>query len=116
MNHYPIPENREGFSKVASLPAMKRSYEFYKLGMSYSARLEWQHALNKMTTYQMQTAAAVASQWGWHNRAIITMHRAKAYDDLVLRFPLGFQRLFLILFPPNPYIPSPFPKIPYKHC
>jgi soluble lytic murein transglycosylase len=93
MNHYPIPENREGFSKVASLPAMKRSYEFYKLGMSYSARREWQHALNKMTTYQMQTAAAVASQWGWHNRAIITMHRAKAYDDLVLRFPILFSDL-----------------------
>ena len=93
MNHYPIPKNREEFSKVASLPAMKRSYEFYKLSMPYPARREWQHALDKMTTYQMQMAAAVASQWGWHNRAIITMHRAKAYDDLVLRFPILFSAL-----------------------
>jgi peptidoglycan lytic transglycosylase len=93
MNHYPIPENKEEFARIESLPAMKRAYEFYKLGMSHPARREWHNALNKMTTYQMQMAAAVASQWGWHNRAIFTMHRAKAYDDLVLRFPILFNDL-----------------------
>ncbi len=93
MNHYPIPENKEEFARVESLPAMKRAYEFYKLNMSYPARREWHNALNKMTTYQMQMAAAVASQWGWYNRAIFTMHRAKAYDDLVLRFPILFNDL-----------------------
>ena len=93
MNHYPIPENKDEFTRIESLPAMKRAYEFYKLGMAYPARREWHHALNKMTTYQMQMAAAVASQWGWHNRAILAMSRAKAYDDLVLRFPILFNDL-----------------------
>ncbi len=93
MNHYPLPENKEEFSRIESLPAIKRAYEFFKLNMSHQARREWHHALNKMTTYQMQMAAAVASQWGWHDRAIFTMSRAKAYDDLVLRFPILFNEL-----------------------
>lgn len=93
MNHYPLPENKDEFSRIESLPAIKRAYEFYKLRMAYPARLEWQHALNKMTSYQMQMAAAVATQWGWHDRAIFTMGQAKAYDDLVLRFPILFSNL-----------------------
>ncbi len=93
MNHYPLPENKEEYIRVESLPAIKRAYEFYKLGMLYPARREWHYALNKMTSYQMQIAAAVATQWGWHDRAIVTMGRAKAYDNLVLRFPILFNDL-----------------------
>ena len=93
MNHYPLPENKEEYVRVESLPAVKRAYEFYKLGMSYPARREWHYALGKMTSYQMQIAADVATQWGWHDRAILTMGRAKAYDNLVLRFPILFSEL-----------------------
>ncbi len=93
MNHYPLPENKKEWVRIESLPAIKRTYEFYKLDMHGSATREWTHALNKMTTYQMQIAAAIAAQWGWHSRAIFTMGRAKAYDDLVLRFPVLFNDL-----------------------
>lgn len=93
MNHYPLPENKEEFARIESLPAMQRAYEFYKLAMPYPARREWHHALSGLTTYQMQMAAALAVQWGWHNRAIITMARAKAYDNLELRFPILFNDL-----------------------
>ena len=93
MNHYPLPENKEEFDRIESLPAIERAYEFYKLDMAYPARREWHHALNKMTTYQMQMAAALATQWGWHDRTIITMKRANAYDNLVLRFPILFNDL-----------------------
>lgn len=93
MNHYPLPENKQEFIRIQTLPAIRRAYEFYKLNMGYQARREWHNALNKMTTYQMQMAAAVAKQWGWHDRAIFTMSRAKAYDDLLLRFPILFRDL-----------------------
>ncbi len=93
MNYYPLPENKEEFARIESLPAIKRAYEFYKLDMGYLARREWHHALTKMTTYQMQMAAALATQWGWHDRAIFTLGRAKAFDDLVLRFPILFDDL-----------------------
>ena len=93
MNHHPLPENLEEYIRIESLPAVRRAYEFYKLDMAYPARREWHHALKKMTSYQMQMAAAVAKQWGWHDRAIFTMGRAKAYDDLNLRFPILFNEL-----------------------
>ena len=93
MNHYPVTNDKEEFERISSLPAMKRAYEFYQLDMNTNARREWHHALNKMTTYQMQMAAALAVKWGWHNRAIITMSRAKALDNLVLRFPILFDDL-----------------------
>ena len=93
MTHHPLPENMEEFNRIESLPAIKRAYEFYKLNMKYPGRREWHHALNNMTSYQMQMAAAVVAQWGWHNRAIFTMGRAKAYDNLELRFPILFDDL-----------------------
>ena len=93
MNHYPVTDDKEELKRISSLPAMKRAYEFYQLDMNTNARREWHHALNKMTTYQMQMAAALAVKWGWHNRAIITMSRAKALDNLVLRFPILFEAL-----------------------
>lgn len=93
MNHYPLPENKEEFTRIESFPGVQRAYEFYKLAMKYPARREWHHALSNMTSYQMQMAAAVAVQWGWHNRAIFTMSRAKAYDNLELRFPILFNEL-----------------------
>ena len=94
MNHYPLPENKEEFARIESLPAIQRAYEFYKLNTGYSARREWYHAMSKMTTYQMQMAAALATQWGWHDRAIFTMSKAGAYDNLILRFPILFSELF----------------------
>jgi len=93
MNHYPVTNDVEEFKRISSLPAMKRAYEFYQLGMNTNARREWNHALKKMTTYQMQMAAALAVKWGWHNRAIITMSRARALDNLVLRFPILYEEI-----------------------
>ena len=93
MNHYPLPENKEELDRIADLPAIIRAHELYILGMTYPARREWHHAINKMTSYQMQMAAVLATQWGWYDRAILTMARAQAYDDLVLRFPVIYEDL-----------------------
>jgi peptidoglycan lytic transglycosylase len=94
MNHYPLPENKEEFARIESSPGIIRAYEFFKLGSGYSARREWYHALSRMTTYQMQMASALVTQWGWHDRAIFTMGKAGAFDNLVLRFPILFDDLF----------------------
>lgn len=94
MNHYPLPENKEEFARIESLPAIKRAYEFFKINAGYEARREWHHAQSKLTTYQLQMAAALVTQWGWHDRAIFAMNKAKVYDNLVLRFPILFDDLF----------------------
>ncbi len=93
MNHYPLPANELELQRVSELPAIKRAHELYMLGQNYPARREWYHALKHMTSYQMQMASKLATQWGWYDRAIFTMGRARAYDDLVLRFPVTFDNL-----------------------
>jgi len=91
LNHNPLPEDLEGWQQISGLPAVRRARELYLLGMTQSARREWHHALNSMTSYQMQIAAMVAAGWGWHDRVILTMGQAGAYDDLILRFPTPYE-------------------------
>ncbi|MFQ5659334.1 MAG: transglycosylase SLT domain-containing protein [Gammaproteobacteria bacterium] len=93
MNHHSLPEDLEEWQNISQKPAIVRARELYHLGMVYSARREWHHAFNNMTSYQMQIAAAIAANWGWHDRAILTLGKARAYDDLVLRFPLPYEKI-----------------------
>lgn len=88
MNHFPVPINGEQRQKVAEMPAIQRAFEFLALGEEYNARREWHHALEYMTSYQMQIAASLAADRGWHDRAILALGKAKAYDDLETRFPV----------------------------
>lgn len=91
LNHHPLPEDLAEWQRLNDLPAVQRARELYLLGMTYSARREWHHALEGMTSYQMQIAAMIAADWGWHDRTILTMGKAEAYDDLLLRFPVPFE-------------------------
>ena len=91
-NHSPLPPDPEARQKIASLPAIQRAREFYLLGSHYSARREWHHALKQFTSYQVQIAATIAADWGWHDRAILSLAKAKIYDDLVTRFPMPFDK------------------------
>jgi len=93
MHHKPLPENLEEKEKIAKMPGIKRAKELYLIKENYSARREWQHAIRSMTSYQMQIAAEIATEWGWYDRAIMTMANAHAYDDLDLRFPLTFRHV-----------------------
>lgn len=94
MNNYPILDDKKERAYIKSLPAIQRSYELYKLKTGYIARREWHHAINKMNTHQINMAAIIAFQWGWHDRVILTMGKAKATDDLIMRFPILFSKLF----------------------
>ncbi|HEY7841826.1 MAG TPA: transglycosylase SLT domain-containing protein [Gammaproteobacteria bacterium] len=91
LNHNPLPEDLEAWQRISELPAVVRARELYLLGMTPSAWREWNHALRSMTTYQMQIAAMVAASWGWHYCVIRTMGLARAYDDLILRFPVTYE-------------------------
>lgn len=91
LSHIQVPEDPETWQTLVELGGVKRAHEFYQLGNKYPARREWSHVVKDMTPYQMQVAAAIASNWGWHDRTIITLGQAKAYDDLILRFPIVYE-------------------------
>jgi soluble lytic murein transglycosylase len=67
-----------------------RARELYFVGLTSEAAVEWQAVLPSLTPEELKTAAAIAHQWGWHYRAIVTIAKVKYYDDLDIRFPLPF--------------------------
>lgn len=73
---------------VLAHPGMIRARELLFVNLVTEARREWVHAIDTIPDKaQLEAAAALASQWGWHNRAIATVAKAGNYDDLTLRFP-----------------------------
>jgi soluble lytic murein transglycosylase len=67
-----------------------RARELYFVGLADYARAEWQAGLSTLSTAELKTAALLAHQWGWHDRAIVTIAKANYDDDLKIRFPLPF--------------------------
>lgn len=73
-------------------PGLLRAGELYRIGHTYSGRREWYYAGNRMSARELELSAVLAHRWGWHDRAIISAAKAKALDDLELRFPLAHQQ------------------------
>ena len=92
MGQRSLPVDVEARQKVATTPAVERARELFFLGMLHSARREWQHSFKSFSNYQLQIASAIAAEWGWHDRVILTLGKARAYDDLLLRFPLAYKK------------------------
>ena len=66
-----------------------RVRELYRAEMLLDARREWQFAIKDMHKEEIKQAAALANRWGWHDMAILTVARAREFNDLKLRFPLA---------------------------
>ncbi|MFK8068358.1 MAG: transglycosylase SLT domain-containing protein [Gammaproteobacteria bacterium] len=79
-------------AKLLARPALARAEELYALEMFQDARREWQHGISKMNRVQLQQVAVLADEWGWHDRTILTLGKAKSYDDLTRRFPLPYNK------------------------
>ena len=55
------------------------------------AHQEWQWVITRLPKREVEVAAQLAHEWGWHDRAIIALGAVQSYDDLELRFPLLFE-------------------------
>ena len=91
MDNRPLELETADIEALAQRPGFLRARELYRAEMWVEARREWHHAIKDLTPDQIRQAAALAHHWGWHDRAILTVARAKSYDDLVLRFPLAHK-------------------------
>lgn len=72
-------------------PGVQMAQELFGLGDMVAARRQWAHTTRRMSDRELKVAAAIAAQWGWHDRAILTMSRTENLDDLDLRFPLLYR-------------------------
>jgi soluble lytic murein transglycosylase len=80
-------------AKLAALPAMQRARELATVQADVDSRREWQFQVLDFDRRQLEVAAALATQWGWHDRAIAALGQARSYNDLELRFPLLHSKL-----------------------
>ena len=85
----PLSPDSKALKKVAQDPGILRAREFYLLGRTTEARREWYFTTQKrMDNDDRAIAAKIAQQWGWYNRAIITMAHTDERNDIGLRFPV----------------------------
>ena len=89
LKNIPLNPDQETLEKITGHPGILRAREFYLLGRKISAGREWYHATRQqMDNDERAIAAKVAQQWGWHNRAILTMAHTDQRNDIDLRFPV----------------------------
>ena len=61
------------------------------MGQVTDARRQWNWTTRNMNNRELAVAAVIARQWGWYDRAILTVARSDHLDDLELRFPLLYR-------------------------
>ncbi|MEM7018517.1 MAG: transglycosylase SLT domain-containing protein, partial [Pseudomonadota bacterium] len=90
--HKPLTVNKNRLQALINDQRMQRARELFALDLTYFARLEWMAAVKKFDSVGLHAAAQLAHDWDWHERTIITLGKAKAYDDLNLRFPTPYAQ------------------------
>jgi soluble lytic murein transglycosylase len=91
MGNHPLEYDPAAVTTLSKGAGFLRAHELLKAELFIDARREWEYAIRNLSNDDLKLAAVLANQWGWHDRAILTVARAKDYSDLKLRFPLDYQ-------------------------
>ncbi len=92
LNHTPLTIPSDRLTTLSSRMGLRRAGELFALGRFSDARREWRMAVADLDRAELQTAAKLAQNWGWHEQAIFTLARTHYWDDLELRFPVEHQQ------------------------
>jgi soluble lytic murein transglycosylase len=91
MQHVSVEASPEEVSAMLARPGIQMAQEFYEMGQVVDARRQWNWTTRRMNNRELAVAAVIARQWGWHDRAILTVAKSDQQDDLELRFPLLYR-------------------------
>lgn len=94
LTNIPVPISQDIHLKVQNLPEISRAKELVAIGHRHQAHREWQFAVNKLDQQGLMALARVATDWGWHNRAIRAVIDANHWNDLAIRFPTPYETTF----------------------
>jgi soluble lytic murein transglycosylase len=72
-------------------PGLVRAFELYAVGLPQPARREWIRALDGSDAATRRTAAVLAYDRGWYDRAVFTFSSGEALRYYAQRFPLASQ-------------------------
>jgi soluble lytic murein transglycosylase len=92
LNHAPIETDEKVLAEVKNTPGIKRARELLALERYLDARREWYFITRIFDQDELIAAAKLAHEWQWHDRAIASLARAKAWNDLGIRFPVKHRQ------------------------
>lgn len=87
----PLNYSADLLGNIAQRDNTRRAHELFLTGDLLNARREWYQLTNSLDNNELLKASQLAHEWGWHDRAIVTMGQTKYRDALELRFPLLHQ-------------------------
>ncbi len=93
MQHVSVEATPEEVSAMLARPGIQMAKELYALGQTVPARRQWNWTMRNLNNRELQVAAVIARQWGWHDRAIFTVTKSDHKDDLELRFPILYREM-----------------------
>lgn len=93
MQHQSIEATPDELGTMRTRPGVRAAGELYAVGQIPEARRQWSWAIRDMNNRDLQLAAMVARDWGWHDRAIYTIALSDHPHDLELRFPVLYREL-----------------------
>lgn len=91
MGNHPLEYDPAAVTRLSKGAGFLRAHELLRAELFIDARREWEYAIRNLSNDDLKLAAVLANQWGWHDRAILTVARTRDYSDLELRFPLDYQ-------------------------
>lgn len=91
MQNQPIVASPEEVSAMLARPGILAARELQALELVNQARRQWHWVTRHMNNRELAVAAVIAREWGWYDRAILTVSKSDHQDDLELRFPLLFR-------------------------
>lgn len=89
--HKPIPVSKDDYVAFKKSPAIARMNEWEALDRPNAARREMLYIQRYGSEAQKLSAAKLAYENGWYDRAVVALSSAGYLDDVELRFPMVFR-------------------------
>ncbi len=92
LNHQDSAISSDVIKRVSAFSNVERAKELFALERYRDANREWRSLQKRLANKdEIKAAAQIAHDWGWYNQGILTIAKAKEWDDTNLRFPTAFK-------------------------
>ncbi len=91
LSNNPIQVSNKTINTIKQQTDFRVVAEFIKVDKLMEARQQWWYSVAKLNTQDKLVAAKYAQQLQWNQIAIVTVAKAKHWDDVSLRFPFDYK-------------------------